>query len=209
MLSGALGVRRSTAWIRLSLCAAGIALLIPQAAEAAKPAFLKGHPYRHGAVPFHNHSKLNAAPQVAAASANNLSYQGSNTGAGVETGAEKVYLVFWGSQWGTQGANGSGYATFSGDSAGVAPDLQAFFTGLGTGGETWSGVMTQYCNGVTSGAVDSRDVPPTSKNPYCVTSNGLSIARTPAQVLNIVYHGGHCSGGFYPNGMNGGITCQS
>lgn len=74
-----------------------------------------------------------------------------------------------------------------------------------------SGTLRWGCimNGVTSGAVDSRDVPPTPKNPYCVTSNGLSIARTPAQVLNIVYHGGHCSGGFYPNGMNGGITCQS
>jgi serine protease len=60
--------------------------------------------------------------------------------------------VFWGSQWGTQGTNGSGYATFSGDSSGVAPDLQAFFKGIGTGGETWSGVMTQYCNGVSTGA---------------------------------------------------------
>jgi serine protease len=134
------------------VCAAGIALLIPQAAHAAKPAFLRGHPYRHGAVPFHNHSKLNRAAQTAAASSSNLTYQGSNTGAGVETGAEKVYLVLWGSQWGTQGSSGPGYATFSGDSAGLAPDLQAFFSGLGTGGETWSGVMTQYCNGVATGA---------------------------------------------------------
>ncbi|HJS93993.1 MAG TPA: putative Ig domain-containing protein, partial [Solirubrobacteraceae bacterium] len=87
-----------------------------------------------------------------AASANNLTYQGASTGAGVVTGAEKVYLVFWGPQWGTQGTNGSGYATFSGDSSGVAPDLQAFFKGVGTGGETWSGVMTQYCNGVATAA---------------------------------------------------------
>ena len=152
MIRGASGLRPLTAWIRLSLCAVGVLLLIAQAAQAAKPAYLKGHPYRHGAVPFHSHSKLNRATQLAAASANNLTYQGANTGAGVETGPEKVYLVFWGSQWGTQGSNGSGYATFSGDSAGVAPDLQAFFTGLGTGGETWSGVMTQYCNGVAPGA---------------------------------------------------------
>lgn len=152
MMRGALGIRPATAWIRLSLCAVGIALLIPPAAQAAKPAFLKGHPYRHGAVPFHNHSKLLGATQVAAAAANNLTYQGSITGAGVQTGAEKVYLVFWGSQWGTQGTAGAGSASFSGDSAGVAPDLQAFFAGLGTGGETWSGVMTQYCNGVATGA---------------------------------------------------------
>ena len=32
------------------------------------------------------------------------------------------------------------------------PRLQGFFKGLGTGAETWSGVMTQYCKGVASGA---------------------------------------------------------
>jgi hypothetical protein len=152
MLSGAPRLWPPTAWIRVSLCVAGIGLLIPAAAQAAKPAYLKGHPYRHGAVPFRGHPKVPGATPITAASANNLTYQGSSTGAGVTTGAEKVYLVFWGSQWGAQSANGSGYETFSGDASGVAPDLQAFFTGLGTGGETWSGVMTQYCNGVATGA---------------------------------------------------------
>jgi hypothetical protein len=152
MLRGAPRRGRLPAWVHVSLCATAIALLIPAAAQAAKPAYLKGHPYRHGAVPFRGHSKVNGAPAIPAASANNLTYQGASTGAGVTTGAEKVYLVFWGSQWGTQGTNGSGYATFSGDASGVAPDLQAFFKGLGTGGETWSGVMTQYCNGVSTGA---------------------------------------------------------
>jgi serine protease len=69
----------------------------------------------------------------------------------VTTGAEKVYLVFWGSQWGSQSTNGAGYATFTGDSKGLAPDVQAFMKGLGTGSETWSGVMTQYCQGVAAG----------------------------------------------------------
>jgi serine protease len=138
--------------IRVSLCAVALVLLAPAAAQAAKPAYLQGHAYRHGAVPFRGHPKVKGAPQVTVASANNLTFQGASTGAGVTTGAEKVYLVFWGSQWGTQGTNGSGYATFSGDSSGVAPDLQAFFKGIGTGGETWSGVMTQYCNGVATGA---------------------------------------------------------
>lgn len=80
---------------------------------------------------------------------------------------------------------------------------------LGTEGQH-SGTLRWACisNGVTSPAVDSMDVPPTSKTPFAVNSNGLSIARTPSQVLNVVYHGGKCSGGFYPNGMNGGITCQ-
>ena len=68
------------------------------------------------------------------------------------TGPPRVFLIFWGSQWGTQSTNSHGYATLSGDPAGIAPDLQAFFTGLGTGGELWSGVMTQYCQGVATGA---------------------------------------------------------
>lgn len=74
-----------------------------------------------------------------------------------------------------------------------------------------SGTIRWACimNGVTSPAVDSKDVPPTSKAPYCVDSHALSITRTPAEVLNIVYHGGRCSGGFFPNGMNGSVTCSS
>jgi hypothetical protein len=65
-------------------------------------------------------------------------------------------------------------------------------------------------NDVISPAVDSLDVPPTEQTPYDVTSKtALSIPRTPAQVLNIVYAGGNCSGGFYPDGMNGTIKCQS
>jgi hypothetical protein len=64
-------------------------------------------------------------------------------------------------------------------------------------------------NGVASPAVDSRDIPPTAKTLYDVDKNSLSIPRTTSQVLNIVYGGGRCSGGFYPNGMNGTIVCQS
>jgi hypothetical protein len=74
-----------------------------------------------------------------------------------------------------------------------------------------SGSVRWACisNGIASPAVDSRDVPPTSKAVYDVDKNALSIPRTPSQVLNIVYGGGHCSGGFYPDGMNGSIVCQS
>jgi hypothetical protein len=65
-----------------------------------------------------------------------------------------------------------------------------------------------YSMGITSPAVDSRDVPPSSQHPFDIDSNGLSIPRTSSQVLNIVYGGGRCAGGFYPNGMNGTIVCQ-
>ena len=73
-----------------------------------------------------------------------------------------------------------------------------------------SGSIRLACimTGVTSPAVDSRDVPPTTQAPYDVDANALSIPRTTSQVLNIVYAGGRCSGGFYPNGMNGTIVCQ-
>ena len=74
-----------------------------------------------------------------------------------------------------------------------------------------SGSIRLACiqNGVSSPAVDSLDVPPTPQNPYDVDQNALSIPRTASQVLNIVYAGGTCSGGFYPAGMNGTIVCQS
>jgi Ferritin-like domain len=73
-----------------------------------------------------------------------------------------------------------------------------------------SGSLRFACimNGVSSPAVDKLDIPPTSGHFYDVTSQALSIPRTPAEVLNIVYAGGKCSGGFYPDGMNGVIVCQ-
>ena len=73
-----------------------------------------------------------------------------------------------------------------------------------------SGSLRLECilNNVTSPAVDSLDVPPTTSTPYDVDKNALSIPRTTSQVLNIVYGGGSCSGGFYPDGMNGSIKCQ-
>ncbi|MDP9343602.1 MAG: hypothetical protein M3Q23_16230 [Actinomycetota bacterium] len=82
----------------------------------------------------------------------NLSYHGGTSGIGVTTGGPKVYIVYWGSQWGTQTTGSDGYQHFSGDPQGMAPVQQAFFAGVGTGGEEWSGVPTQYCEGVPSGS---------------------------------------------------------
>ncbi|MHB8437251.1 MAG: pre-peptidase C-terminal domain-containing protein, partial [Acidimicrobiales bacterium] len=114
-------------------------------------------PYRHGLIPtlgyYRSHrSQFAHNSSSMATSSQNLNYGGGIDGVGVTTGPPKVYLVFWGSQWGSQATNSSGYQTFSGDPQGLAPDLQAFFAGLGTGGETWSGVMTQYCQGVATGS---------------------------------------------------------
>ena len=110
------------------------------------------HPYRHGAVPTREvDAKMKANP-IPALAANDLNYGGTVDGIGVTTGAPKVYLVFWGSQWGTAGTDGNGNTTFTGDPNGAAPRLQQLFKGLGTGGELWSGVMTYYCEGVATGS---------------------------------------------------------
>jgi hypothetical protein len=115
----------------------------------ALSALAQSHPYRHGVVPMRGHLK---AALAQSANSGNLVYNGGAGGIGVVTGPPRVYLVFWGSQWGSQGTDSQGDVTLSGDSLAVAPDLQQFMKGLGTGGETWSGVMTQYCQGVPTGA---------------------------------------------------------
>ncbi len=115
------------------------------------------HTYRHGVIPtIPQFSKMTewarSHPNIVAASANDLNYGGGIDGIGVTTGREKVYVVFYGSQWGTQSTNANGDVTLSGDPSAEAPYLQEMYKGLGTNSELWSGVMTQYCDGVTSGS---------------------------------------------------------
>jgi serine protease len=87
------------------------------------------------------------ATTAVGASALMLAYAGGNAGIGVVSGKPKVYLVVYGSQWGTKGADAQGNMTLSNDLVGAVPYLQMLFKGLGTGAELWSGVMTQYCDG--------------------------------------------------------------
>jgi hypothetical protein len=130
-------------------------------AGASTPGDALDHAYRHGIVPTVEQALVGAKNGTAQHAGiggltlpllgQNLTYGGGNSGVGVTTGAPKVYLVFWGSQWGSAGTDASGYTTLSGDPKATAPRLQAFFKGLGTNGEGWSKVMTQYCEGVSSG----------------------------------------------------------
>jgi serine protease len=92
--------------------------------------------------------------QAAATGQQTLSYGGGVDGIGVQSGHSKVYLVFYGTQWGTKGTDANGNATFSGDSAGAAQAAQNMFKGIGTNGETWSAELTQWCDGagVATGA---------------------------------------------------------
>ena len=116
-----------------------------------------GHAYRHGAVPtLETNAKMKAWQHAnfAATGPKTLSYGGGVDGIGVTSGTPKVYFVFWGTQWGTSSTDGNGNLAFSSDTYGGAGKVQQEFKGLGTGGELWSGVMTQYCDGagVSTGA---------------------------------------------------------
>jgi hypothetical protein len=144
---------------------------VPAAANPYSPAYL--HPYRQGVVPTVSQARamvswerLHPGPRVASAS--NLHYGGGVRGIGVTTGQQKVYLVFYGSQWGRKGTDGHGNTTLTGDRSGAAPYLQRLLKGLGTDGETWSGVVTQYCDGVaftaTSCPADSLHIPYPAKD---------------------------------------------
>jgi hypothetical protein len=75
----------------------------------------------------------------AASTGANLYYHGGASGAGVVTGADQVFLVFWGSQW------------TGNDQSGEALILENFFNGVG--GSSWNNSVTQYCQGVASGTV--------------------------------------------------------
>jgi hypothetical protein len=68
-----------------------------------------------------------------------LTYGGGVGGFGVETGADKVYLVLWGSQW------------TGNDPSGESALLQSFFSKVG--GSSWNNSVTQYCQGVARGTV--------------------------------------------------------
>jgi hypothetical protein len=157
-------VRGSTAGLTAVALTAGMQVAVAgtaQAAAARAPAVVNPyspayhHHYRHGVVPTIPQQRkmrrwdLNHPRN---ASANDLNYGGGIHGIGVTTGPERVYMVFYGSQWGTQGTNSKGDVTLSGDPSGQAPYQQELYKGLGTGGELWSGVMTQYCQGVATGA---------------------------------------------------------
>ena len=95
---------------------------------------------------------ISTAPAPAAADTAPLQYGGgwNGSGVGVTTGPPKVYLVFWGSQWGTTSTSTS--LDFSNDRPGVALRLQALFNGIGTNGENWSNSVMEYCDGVARGA---------------------------------------------------------
>ncbi len=146
-----LGVRARVATIAtvgaLSVLGMAATAGTAQAAPAGTTHHATGTHAYPGTIWMRGHNKVEAA-----CSSKCVKYQGGIDGVGVTDGKEKVYIIFWGSQWGSESTNSHGYATFSGDPDGLAPDIQGFFAGLGSSSDKWSGVMTTYCQGVATGA---------------------------------------------------------
>jgi len=125
------------------------------------------HPWRHGAVPtletksamdkwnqeFYHNGAAFASTQPSG-SAGALTYGGGVSGVGVGSGQVKVYIVFYGTQWGTSSTDANGNLAFTGDSYGAASAVQQMFKGIGTNNETWQADLTQWCDGpnVANGA---------------------------------------------------------
>jgi hypothetical protein len=83
-----------------------------------------------------------------------LTYHGGVGGSGVVTGLDKVYLIYWGSQWGTNGSN---------DPSGEATVQNGFFSHVG--GSSWNNSVTQYCQGVSSGTTFCNGAGTAAANP--------------------------------------------
>ncbi|MEY9887054.1 hypothetical protein ABIA35_006670 [Catenulispora sp. MAP12-49] len=139
--------RVAAAVVGSSLLALGSAVATGTASAApAAPASSAAHANRgHGYMP--DVADAQAARAATRHGSKTLTYGGGIDGIGVMDGQPQVYLVFYGSQWGTQGTDANGNLTFSNDPDAGAPTAQMMFKGIGTGGEQWSGTMTQYCDG--------------------------------------------------------------
>jgi serine protease len=120
----------------------------------------------------------------------NLSYHGGTNGVGVETGPDKVYLVYWGSQWNNN------------DPSGEAAIQQKFFNGVG--GSNWNNSVTQYCEGVSSGTVFCNGAGTAATNPSGVLAgawydNASAAPSKPSQsnlaseAINAAAHFGNTS----------------
>jgi serine protease len=100
-------------------------------------------------------------------------------GGGPIVTAPAVYIVYWGSQWGT--------SSITNDPAGEAPLQLAFFQHIFGSGDTWSNSTTQYCQGVAVGTTQcggsGTHVGHPASNPVQGTwlDSGVTAPRRPSQ----------------------------
>ena len=142
-----------------------------------------------GLPPIHMMKVKNACHHNCGGSTN-LSYHGGTNGVGVETGPDKVYLVYWGSQWNNN------------DPSGEAAIQQSFFNGVG--GSSWNNSVTQYCEGVSSGTIFCNGAGTAATNPKGVLAgvwydNASAAPSRPSQsqlaseAVNAAAHFGNTS----------------
>src|SRR5438093_3206815 len=92
------------------------AVSLPGTAVAGETASTPGHSHGKKVYPTTANGKANGRHAAGAASGSGkLTYGGAVDGIGVTTGAPKVYLVFYGTQWGTAGTNSNTDMTLTGD----------------------------------------------------------------------------------------------
>lgn len=138
--------KRSLIITTLAVTASTIAVLALALAAFASPAHANptsltgaGASGLHHEIYMPVKGKAKAKPCRRNCGGNNLTYHGGVGGVGVETGADQVYLVYWGSQWNNN------------DPSGEAAIQQNFFNHVG--GSSWNNSVTQYCEGVATGTI--------------------------------------------------------
>jgi serine protease len=145
-------VKRTRSIFFGSLATAGAAIAAAALVMSASVGQVSASP-THGAEtlrPIHSMGIKPAKPARPRASSN-LAYGGGTGGVGVETGADKVYLIYWGSQWN------------SNDPSGEAAIQQSFFSHVG--GSSWNNSVTQYCEGVSKGTIFCNGAGTAATNP--------------------------------------------
>lgn len=95
-------------------------------------------------------STAHAAAQSKVAGNSSLATEPMTYHGGQVQTATRVYVVFYGAQWGSAGTNGLP----TNDPAGEAPLYTKFISSLYGTGDNWSTSTTQYCSGVAVGTVN-------------------------------------------------------
>lgn len=126
---------RITQHRRTAAVAASVAALAAAALVSAGPAGAQTPETATHAA----HTMVARSVSPAASTSGNLAY-----GGGPVVTNPKIYIVYWGSQWGTG-------STITNDPSGVAPLQLGFFQHAYGSGDTWSNSVTQYCQGVAVG----------------------------------------------------------
>ncbi|MFE9423132.1 hypothetical protein ACFYNO_09220 [Kitasatospora sp. NPDC006697] len=115
------------------------ALLAATAAVALATAGLATATSAGASAPETAHHMNTHGGRAAAAAGGQLAYGGGNV-----VTSPSVYIVYWGSQWGT--------GSITNDPNGEAALQLSFFQHAYGGGDSWSTSQTQYCQGVATGA---------------------------------------------------------